>query len=148
MAKKRIRKKIAARKAAKQMLEQAEVFTEAANSIVDVERGFEKEAHDVLEDAKVLEQADNAIVNGVNGKPFKPEKDMELLFDEVNAAVEAANDLDEGTDEADRHHLKHLEEADEPREWTPEAVIDEKIKEEQKAQEQQELSNELVNDLA
>lgn len=73
---------------------------------------------------------------------------MDLLFDEVGAAVEAANALDEGTDEADRHHLRHLEEADQPDEWNPETVIDEKIKEEQKDEELQELRNEIVNDLA
>ncbi len=137
MPNKRIRKKIEARRLA----QEAEVFVEAANPIVDVEREFQKEAD------QVLEQADNAVVNGVNGKPFKPEKDMELLFDEVNAAVEAANDLDQGTDEANRHHLKHLEEADDPREWNPEAVIDEKIKEEQKDEELATLRNEIVNDL-
>lgn len=143
MPNKRIRKKIEARRLA----QEAEVFVEAANPIVDVEREFQKEADQVLDQARILEQADNAVVNGVNGKPFKPEKDMELLFDEVNAAVEAASDLDQGTDEANRHHLKHLEEADDPREWNPEAVIDEKIKEEQKDEELATLRNEIVNDL-
>lgn len=147
MANKRIRKKIA-KKAAQAARLEAEIFTEAANPIVDLEREWKQEARNTAEDARVLAQADSDIYNGVNGKPFHPEKDQELLFDEVNAAVEAANDLDNGTDEANRHHLKHLEERDNPDEWNPETVIDEKIKEEQKAQEEQELRNELVNDLA
>lgn len=147
MANKRIRKKIA-KKAAQAARLEAEIFTEAANPIVDLEREWKQEARNTAEDARVLAQADSDIYNGVNGKPFHPDKDQELLFDEINAAVEAANDLDNGTDEANRHHLKHLEERDNPDEWNPETVIDEKIKEEQKAQEEQELRNELVNDLA
>lgn len=70
MPNKRIRKKIEARRLA----QEAEVFVEAANPIVDVEREFQKEADQVLDQARILEQADNAVVNGVNGKPFKPEK--------------------------------------------------------------------------
>lgn len=145
--KKRIRKKRMKREAkelARKTLEEANVFTEAANPIVDLERGWKQQADDVKEEARILAEAQNDMDNALEEKPVHHEKRFDELFDEVNAVVEAQNEMDDGTDEANRHHLKHLEEAKDPREWNPETVIDEKIKEEQKEGEEQALRDEIV----
>lgn len=134
-------------KLAKQTAEEAEVFTEAANPIVDAERSFESEAKLTEERVNAFAQVQNAIDNGDGEKPFTPPKKDAELFDEINAEVEAANAMDNGWEKANHRKLKHLEERDDPDEWNPETVVDEKIKEEQTESGEEALRDEIVNGL-
>lgn len=130
---------------AENLLEQAEIFTEAANPIVDFHEEVDEKARRMKEDAKILTQADNAILNAMKPEPeFVPPKDQQLLFAEIQALVNTQNALDQGSLEAD-HHYRHLLKDDNPGQYNPESVIDEKIKEEQKEAEEQDLRNEIVD---
>ncbi len=128
-------------------VEEARIFTEEAGALVDVEREFDQEAQNTADAARVLAQVQNAADNALEEKPFTPPKDEEELFDEVNAFVLAANAMDDGYDKANKKELKHFDERDDAREWNPEAVIDEKIKEEQTRSGEEALEDEIVNGL-
>lgn len=128
-------------------VEEARIFTEEANSVVDADRAISEQADEVVQQARVLAQAQSAADSALEDKPFVPKKDQEELFDEIRASVEAANAMDDGFERASRRALKHLDEKDRPDEWNPETVIDEKIKEEQTESASEDLEDELVNGL-
>lgn len=132
---------------AKNTVEEVRIFTEEANAVVDEERALEQTAKNVDDQARVLAQAQNALDNAAEEKPFVPSREEEGLFDEVRALVEAANAMDSGWEKAEHEHLRHLDEAGRLDEWNPEAVIDEKIKEEQDKEVSSTLKDELAEEL-
>ena len=131
---------------AENFLEQVETFVEAANPIVDFERSVKEKAHNTLEEIRILEEADNSILQAAKPESdFVPKKEFEGLFDQVNVLVQAQNELDQASLKED-HHYQHVQrDLREPGEYNPESVIDERIKEEQKEDEEQDLRNEIVD---
>lgn len=132
---------------AQNTVNEAEAFVEAASVIENVEDGWQKQADTIRDEAVILAKVQNDVDNAVNGKPFKPSKDTQELFDEIDSLVEAQNDVDNGMEKADPEILKHIDEKFEPDEWNPEAVIDEKIKEEQDERVEDDLKDEIVEGL-
>lgn len=140
-------KKLTPDQIAQATVEEARVFAQEADAIVDADRSFEQEAKNTADAARILVQAQNAADNATEEKPFTPPKDQAELFDEVNAFVQAASAMDDGYDKANKKELKHYDEYDQAREWNPEAVIDEKIKEEQTQSGEEALKDEIVDGL-
>lgn len=128
-------------------LSEAQGFVAAANVIENLEDSWKDQADTIREEAVILAKAQNAMDDAIEGKPFKPSKETEKLFDDINAIVEAQNDLDNGQEKGDPHLKKMIDERFEPDEWNPETVIDEKIKEEQDRQVSEDLKDEIADAL-
>jgi ABC-type transporter Mla subunit MlaD len=105
-----------------EFVEQISVLVQAQQQIDDVEESLAKEIDETA--------AKNP--------------DVKSVLEEARDLVEAENDITTGQDEALRKHLDHQKERDLEREWNPQAVIDEKIKEEQKQSEEQDLEDQIA----
>jgi hypothetical protein len=109
-------------KMSEEFAEQISVLVQAQQDIDDVEESLAKE---------IDEKA-------------KENPDVKSVLEEARDLVEAENDITTGQDEALRIHLDHQKERDLEREWNPGAVIDEKIKEEQKQSEEEDLKDQIA----
>lgn len=117
---KRMRKKWA-----KRLALEANIFTEAQN---DIDQGVQDEKVEIEKDEEKYEKED-------------------FVLEEAKDIVEASNDMYKGFEKANPHLIRKEEEKYDPDEWNPDAVIDEKIKEEQKEGVENDLKDEIVDAL-
>lgn len=128
-------------------LSEVEGFVETASVLENLEQSWNEQAEDIKEQARILVKAQDAVDEAAIGKPFKPSRETEKLFADIDSLVEAQNDIDNGFSKADPEVIRHIQEENEADEWNPETVIDEKIKEEQDETVSQDLRDEIVQGL-
>ncbi len=132
---------------AQNTVEEFEIEAQADEALLEVDKAWKNRAKDVLDQATVLTQAASAMDNATDEDVFVPDPQFNELYDEVDAVVQAENDVFNGDLKGNRWLKKDWKESNEPLDTDPEAVIGEKIKEEQSETDQRMLTDEIATEM-
>ncbi len=122
-------------------VQEAKILVQEDASLLEASKKLDEMAQLSAQQVRIMAQADGAMENAFRQKPFVPDPDQSELFDEINAEVQAMNDLDAGAKKAG-------EALREPSSKEGlQGVIDQAIEEARERQGEEALETDLVNGL-